>query len=182
MSRQNVTRSVLQSCKLNPFILWFPSSQRSSNLRLELLYATKFGDRSSLKSYISEILYKMFSFDNNIKLAVYLVCILKSLCLPSTESSSPGLLGELKPSLKLNKTFSSYSGYKLQPPLFFLFTSHRCSTLDIKYHMVSISSRGIFGRSLSRKLCFARGKPEKLNGVHTAKPVVTDRTNNGVSE
>ena len=168
MSRQNVTRSVLQSCKLNPFILWFPSSPRSSNLRLELLYTTKFGDRSSLKSYISEILCKMFSFDNNIKLAVYLVCILKSLCLPSTESSSPGLLGELKPSLKLNETFSNYSGYKLQPPLFFLFTSHRCFTLDIKYHMVSISSRGIFGRSLSRKLCFARGKPEKLNGVRTA--------------
>ena len=41
----------------------------------------------------------MFSFDNNIKLAVYLVCILKSLCLPSSESGSPGLLGELKTKL-----------------------------------------------------------------------------------
>ena len=127
----------------------------------------------------------MFSFDNNIKLAVYLVCILKSLCLPSSESSSPGLLQFLaswKPSLKLNETLSNYNGYKLQPSLFFLFTSHRCFTLDLKYPMVSISSRGIFGRSLSRKLCFARGKPEKLNGARTALPAVTHWTNSGVSE
>ena len=48
--------------------------------------------------------------------------------------------------------------------------------------MVSISSRGIFGRSLSRKVCFARGKPEELNGARTAQPAVTDQTKNGVSE
>ena len=45
----------------------------------------------------------MFSFDNNIKLAVYLVCILKSLCLSSSESSSAGLLGELKTKLEVER-------------------------------------------------------------------------------
>ena len=45
----------------------------------------------------------MFAFDTNIKLAVYLVFILKSLCLPSSESSSPGLLGELKTKLEVER-------------------------------------------------------------------------------
>ena len=45
----------------------------------------------------------MFSFDNNIKLAVYLVCTLKSLCLPSSESSSAGLIGELKTKLEVER-------------------------------------------------------------------------------
>ena len=110
----------------------------------------------------------MCSFDNNIKLAVYLVCILNSLCLPSSESSSPGLLGELNTKLEVERNISNCSRYKLQPPLFFLFRSHRCSTLDLKYPMVSISIRGIFGRSV-----FARAKPEKLNGARTALPAVT---------
>ena len=35
--------------------------------------------RSFVTEKLHEILCKMFSFDNNIKLAVYLVCILKSL-------------------------------------------------------------------------------------------------------
>ena len=37
--------------------------------------------RSFVTEKLHEILCKMFSFDNNIKLAVDLVCILKSLCL-----------------------------------------------------------------------------------------------------
>ena len=45
----------------------------------------------------------MFSFDTDNKLAVYLVCILKSLCLPSSESSSVGLLGELKTKLEVER-------------------------------------------------------------------------------
>ena len=59
--------------------------------------------RSFVTEKLHETLCKMFSFDNNIKLAVYLVCILKSLCLPSSESSSPGLLGELKTKLEVER-------------------------------------------------------------------------------
>ena len=59
--------------------------------------------RSFVAEKLHEILSKMFSFDNNIELAVYLVCTLKSLCFPSSESSSAGLLGELKTKLEVER-------------------------------------------------------------------------------
>ena len=104
MSRQNVTRSVLQSCKLNPIILQsvVPKFTKKFKSSIGATVRNKIW-RSFVTEKLQEILCKMFSFDNNIKLAVYLVCILKSLCLPSSESGSPGLLGELKTKLEVER-------------------------------------------------------------------------------
>ena len=77
MSRQNVTRSVLQSCKLNPF---FCGSKFTKKFKSSIGATVRNKIwRSFVTEKLHEILCKVFSFDNNIKLAVYLVCILKSL-------------------------------------------------------------------------------------------------------
>ena len=134
-------------------LFWSPQIRKEVKM-FDWSYCTQ-QNLEIVRQKLCETLCKMFSCDNNIKPAVYLVLLLYTIPTVFHHLNPTGrivclvFLATLKPSLKLNKTFSNY---QIQAPSPRYFShSHRIDALTpwFKISIVSISSRWIFGQRLS---------------------------------